>query len=166
MRNNKVKNNICFVFSLNNSEIVEGKRAVIIIYDLCYDFLVFVYPFIVYGNRVHMNTNHNIQLFADDLFNLIYNLVNFKYVCIAGNLCVHRGNYSAGSVIVNNKVVNTDYALLGKHKLLNAFNELRVGSLSQKISYNILNDFYACKNNDNRNNNSYNSVCIFEACEM
>ncbi len=75
-------------FSLDHSEIMKRKAAVIPADDFSGDFPVGIYFFIVHNNRVHMNTHHDIQIFADSFFNIVYHIVQPYNIGIAGHFCV------------------------------------------------------------------------------
>ena len=80
-----------------------------------------------------MNRAENIKLASDSFFNVVYDIVKEINIRFAVNLCVKRGYVVSRAVVMNDKVMSTDYFGISGNDFCNRINSFLDGSFPPRV---------------------------------
>ena len=95
-----------------------------------------------------MNGGGAVELFLQGMLDIVDLIVYFQQISLCGNLCVKGNDASAGTIVMNDEIVNTVNYGRGIHHIFNFMYQLRIRLLSKKRIQRIFHSGNACVENE------------------
>lgn len=151
--------------TLDHAEIVQSQTGIHAA-DECDDlFLDLQRMLVIGGDGVHVDDGITAELLTQILLDVVDHIVRFDEVGIGGDLCVQRDHHASGTVVVDDEIVNTCYALVRVDDIGDLVNERLFGGRAEQRIHRFLGGANARDQNEDRYENTAIRVDV-DVCEM